>query len=1156
MSISGAISGGITGAMYGYTVGQWYGAVIGFIIGAIIGGFLPVIFAPDVPKPGTPNQEQLQYTTNVIGSPLYEVLGTAKMVGNFLFIGNERSVAVTQKVSGGKGGGGGGSKTQIVGYNYYATFGEGICKGPVDSLLSVFSDNDDLLWSGELNRPVSGGQSTITLAGVGSMTFYFGTDDHAQNATVGALVGDSINTPYRNLCYAIFNDCYIGSYNRVPTFKFIVRKTPAIDFNANHIISVLDYNPAHAMWYILHDMVGLPEEWLDESDFSDIADVLNSESRGISILFDQQTEALSYLQNILTHIDGVIRYGNDGKFHPKLIRNDYDAGLLELVDESIILEPPQYTRRAWIDTLNEIKVQYSKLSRPDSGEWVVACGPMDAFIKSMAIYRGKLYIGTGGASASTGNVYVFDGVTCQKIWESGNYCVESLAVYQDKLYAGCSAYGKLYYYNGATWTQDTQPYNPDPFNPPFPLPPLPVFNGIYCLSEEHGQLYAGVNNWYDGGQIYVKMNNVWYRERNIFGNDPAIEASVANKFIIFNGKLFVGCSGSSGTPATGGKIYKKEDNWMLTGFDYNNIDAITSFGVYDGRLYAGVQRVIPPFNDTYGEIWVSDSGFSWSLAFTPPVRTFSFTSMAAYNGRLYASSCGGLGDPLDEVIYVFDGINWTVSHDSGCHLAMIAYNGNLYAGGYDGLSTYFDYNAVTNFKKEISAPCAFDIGNKNIQERLVSKTVDLLLFTTNRNAVWAAFNILQKLSYPFATITLVASRDAFRYEVGDCFKFSWADYGVSNVVCRVVQIQEEGPESENITISVMEDVFSITSAVSSFTTPTNYIPAANDFIILPFTRQKVTEAPYMLSGEEIDILSVACRRTYNDLGYNLYMSIDGGSSYSLMSAMGNLVPFGSLDADYTYDTYTIDDVVGFEINTFNIDIDSVETTTWANVLSGQSNTALLEDEIISFQSITPVTTDRYRLDGIVRGRYGTEKVTHLEGAGLFFITQDITLVTNSEVLVGAQRKFKLVPFNLKVVGNIADAEAQDLTVSGVAYTPYRPVNFCANAESFAARYDADIVLTWSARMRSEGAGLGIPGVTLSTTTREGFFEVEVYVNSILVRTVTAIDAITWTYTSAMNITDNGALADEITFKLSNYLFNIATNLTYRSIQTIVVCRKN
>jgi hypothetical protein len=149
-----------------------------------------------------------------------------------------------------------------------------------------------------------------------------------------------------------------------------------------------------------------------------------------------------------------------------------------------------------------------------------------------------------------------------------------------------------------------------------------------------------------------------------------------------------------------------------------------------------------------------------------------------------------------------------------------------------------------------------------------------------------------------------------------------------------------------------------------------------------------------------------------------------------------------------------------------------------------------------------------------------------------------------------------VPFNLKVVGSIADAEAQDLTVSGVAYTPYRPVNFCANAESLVSRYDNDIILTWSARMRSEGAGLGIPGVALSTTTREGFFEVEVYVNSILVRTTTAIDAITWTYTSAMNITDNGALVDEITFKLSNYLFNIATNLTYRSIQTIVVCRKN
>jgi hypothetical protein len=38
-----------------------------------------------------------------------------------------------------------------------------------------------------------------------------------------------------------------------------------------------------------------------------------------------------------------------------------------------------------------------------------------------------------------------------------------------------------------------------------------------------------------------------------------------------------------------------------------------------------------------------------------------------------------------------------------------------------------------------------------------------------------------------------------------------------------------------------------------------------------------------------------------------------------------------------------------------------------------------------------------------------------------------------------------------------------------------------------------------------------------------------------VRTKTDIDDLSWTYTEAMNISDNGGLANEIIFKLKNYI---------------------
>ena len=56
------------------------------------------------------------------------------------------------------------------------------------------------------------------------------------------------------------------------------------------------------------------------------------------------------------------------------------------------------------------------------------------------------------------------------------------------------------------------------------------------------------------------------------------------------------------------------------------------------------------------------------------------------------------------------------------------------------------------------------------------------------------------------------------------------------------------------------------------------------------------------------------------------------------------------------------------------------------------------------------------------------------------------------------------------------------------------------------------------------------------------------------RKETAIDAATWTYTETMNNTDNGALADEVLFKLLNY--RTEDSVLFESDQVEVTCHKN
>jgi hypothetical protein len=370
-ALIGTVAGAVAGFFIGGPIGALYGGGLGFALGMAIDPLQPDINSV------SPSQSELQITTNDVGSPIMDMLGTAKFTGNLLWYGLETSEEQTQE-TGGKGGSG---ETVVTGYKYYMSWQLGLCIGPVDAVLAIYKDDDDLLWEGEVTRPESGGEETIVIDGFGSIVFYFGTNDQVANTTLGAALEDStLNPPLRGLCWAFFDHCYIGTYNRMPTIKFVLGKYPEISFDTENLYSVVqtyDYNPMHAIWYIMFQMTRLPETWLSAADFLSVAETLSAEQRGISVIFDRAQAALDYLTSINAHIDGILRYGIDGKFHPKLIRNDYVVGELPLIDPSVLLENPVFERPAWIDTINEVKVQYTELYLTDGTRLFCACDEVE-----------------------------------------------------------------------------------------------------------------------------------------------------------------------------------------------------------------------------------------------------------------------------------------------------------------------------------------------------------------------------------------------------------------------------------------------------------------------------------------------------------------------------------------------------------------------------------------------------------------------------------------------------------------------------------------------------------------------------------------------------------------------------------------------------------
>lgn len=135
-----------------------------------------------------------------------------------------------------------------------------------------------------------------------------------------------------------------------------------------------DYNPAHAIWYLLVQ-AGFPEARLNSESFLAAAitiynegeppeDERNRHRGGISARLHDSIGVKDYITQLLAHCNGVLTWGTDGKFHLVLIRDNYNVADLPVVNENVMLEEPMIDRESWPETYGEISIQYNKRVYP------------------------------------------------------------------------------------------------------------------------------------------------------------------------------------------------------------------------------------------------------------------------------------------------------------------------------------------------------------------------------------------------------------------------------------------------------------------------------------------------------------------------------------------------------------------------------------------------------------------------------------------------------------------------------------------------------------------------------------------------------------------------------------------------------------------------
>jgi len=274
-------------------------------------------------------------------------------------------------------------------------------------------------------------------------------------------------------------------------------------------------------------------------------------------------------------------------------------------------------------------------------------GGSDMAVQGITVFDGQLYVGTTNMNTGC-NVWRYDsGTTWTQVNVSGfdpekkAMVARVLQEFDGNLYVGVRndfetggimAGAQVWRYDGGTaWTQ----VNIDGFG----IVPSGNNRSVESMAVYNDTLYAGTWNDDDGCQVWrYEGDTTWIQVNvNAFGNMPSSGYSVALSMEVFEGELYVGTRND----ITGTEVWRYEGNSNWTqinnnGFGSTNNWAIWDLIVYNDSLYAGTMNM-----GAGGQLWRYNSGSTWTQVnnngFGNSANSM-ITSMTIFDGKLCAGT--------------------------------------------------------------------------------------------------------------------------------------------------------------------------------------------------------------------------------------------------------------------------------------------------------------------------------------------------------------------------------------------------------------------------------------------------------------------------------------------------------------------------------------
>ncbi|UIS24727.1 structural protein [Stenotrophomonas phage vB_SmaS-AXL_1] len=358
-----------------------------------------------------------------------------------------------------------------------------------------------------------------------------------------------------------------------------------------------------------------------------------------------------------------------------------------------------------------------------------------------------------------------------------------------------------------------------------------------------------------------------------------------------------------------------------------------------------------------------------------------------------------------------------------------------------------------------------DIALAANQGTTVGTTIQYPGFTNGAIATVAAARDLKALSIPLATATLYVTRAAALLNIGDVFRFSWEEYGIENIVFRVTNIELGELQSNQIKLSVVEDVFSLTSASYAPPPPSEWQPPSGDAAPSPY--RLVMDSPYYLLVREIGDTSaqalpktagyaVAAGVSPGGTSMSMAMHTNAGAGYTDQTDL-SFCPSAVIQAAYSDDPT----VVTFSIGV-TTDWNLVQAGDLAVIGYGPSNSREIVQLVVV--SDTEVTVRRAVLDSVPREIASGARLMVLGLSG------EYTGMDSTEYAPGEQVSVKLTPTAAKGQLPLASAPVDVLPILARQARPYPPGLVRVDGARKPATATGPVVITWAHRDRTQQTG--------------------------------------------------------------------------------------